>query len=111
MDRSTPIYLINIVYNTDEIGQKIPYEEKNLVYVNVRSVSRSEWLNAGQMGLNPAFQVSMFVYDYNGENEVEINDKRYGVYRTYLSTNDTIELYLEEKAGLYGSRIIPDQNT
>lgn len=111
MDRSTPIYLVNIVYHTDEIGQKIPYEDKALVYANVRSVSRSEWLNAGQMGLKPAFQASMFVHDYNGESEVEINDKRYGVYRTYLSTNDIIELYLEEKAGLYGSRIIPDENS
>lgn len=42
----------------------------------------------------------MFTYDYQGEEIAEINGDRYGIYRTYFATTDTIELYLEKKAGV-----------
>lgn len=100
MDRSTPLKLISYTYTTDSIGQKVAQDTSRMVYCNLRSVSRSEWMQAGQMGLKPSFQASMFAYDYNGEKEVELKGKRYGVYRTYFSANDIIELYLEEKAGV-----------
>ena len=42
----------------------------------------------------------MFAYDYEGESIVEIDGTRYGVYRTYLGKNETLELYLEQKTGV-----------
>ena len=42
----------------------------------------------------------MFAPDYNGETIAELNGVRYSVYRTYLGKNETIELYLERKAGV-----------
>ena len=37
---------------------------------------------------------------YEGEEIVEFEGTRYGVYRTYRGRDDTIELYLERKAGV-----------
>ena len=39
---------------------------------------------------------------YMGEKIVEYNGMRYGIYRTYIAGDD-IELYLEEKGGIYVS--------
>lgn len=100
MDKSTTLKLIAVTYTTDTIGQKIPTESERTVYCALRSVTRQEWKDAGEMGFKPAYTATMFVYDYEGEAIAELNGKRYGIYRTYLTTNDQIELYLEEKAGV-----------
>ena len=42
----------------------------------------------------------MFSYDYGHEKIVELDGVRYGVYRTYLGKNESIELYLESKVGV-----------
>lgn len=44
----------------------------------------------------------MFFGDYQGEKTVEYNGVTYGIYRTYLGRNDTIELYAERKGGTNG---------
>ena len=100
MDRSTPLKLLSVTYAIDDIGQRVPTTTSKDVYCNLRSVSRQEWKDAGELGFKPAYQVTMFAYDYAGETIAELNGKRYGIYRTYLTTNDQIELYLEEKAGV-----------
>ena len=66
----------------------------------VTSVSAEEMLAAGQSGLKPEWRVIMFAYDYNGQQIVELDGVRYSVYRMYLGRNETIELYLERKAGV-----------
>lgn len=100
MDRSNPIKLISKSYTTDSIGQKVAIETSRTVFCALRSVSRQEWKDAGEMGFKPSLQATMFSYDYEGEEIAEVNGERYGIYRTYFSTTDTIELYLEQKAGV-----------
>ena len=100
MDRSTPVKLISKSYSTDNIGQKVANETSRTVYCSLRSVSLSEWKDAGEMGFKPSLQLTMFAPDYQNEDIAEVNGERYGVYRTYIATNDTIELYLERKAGI-----------
>lgn len=99
MDRSDVLTLISVAYTTDGIGQRIPTETEKQVYCKVRSVSQSEWFEAGRNGLKAELQATMFAYDYSGEEICEYNGKRYGIYRTYLRGTDEIELYLERKAG------------
>ena len=53
----------------------------------------------GRNGLNPEYVFTMFEADYDGEQTIEYNDLRYGVYRTYKGRNDTLELYAERKGG------------
>lgn len=100
MDKSRVLTLINKSYQKDEIGQLIPVETRRDVYCNVSSISASEWFEAGRAGMNPEYRVTMFVYDYQGEDIAELNGVRYGIYRTYLGSNESIELYLEKKAGV-----------
>lgn len=100
MDRSNVINLISVTYQKDDIGQRIPQETKKSVFCNIQSISQNEFFEAGRNGLNPQYKVTMFRYDYGGEEIVELNGKRYGVYRTYFSQNETAELYLEKKSGV-----------
>ena len=100
MDRSRVLTLVAMTYETDDIGQQVPKETKRNVFCNVTSVSASEWYDAGRAGMKAEYRATMFVYDYHGEEIVELDGVRYGVYRTYLGRNEMIELYLERKAGI-----------
>lgn len=76
-------------------------EHTHGIFCQVRSVTRSEFYQAGQQGINPAYVLAVFYGDYNGERLIEFRGKRYVIYRTYHRIeNDLLELYLEEKAGV-----------
>lgn len=103
MDRSTPIKLISQSYTKDALLQLVPTETERTVFANVRSTSRSEWTAAGQQGLNPEYELTMFGPDYQGETIVAVQEgdgwPRFSVYRTYKGRNDELTLYVERKAG------------
>ena len=100
------VYLIGVAYSEDEIGQLVPMETERAVWASIQSVTRAEWAQAGQSGLNPELVLTMPRVNYNGQKIVELRKDcgqavRYGVYRTYFSgDSDDIELYLEQKAGV-----------
>lgn len=100
MDKSRVLTLIGVTYAADSIGQLIPQETRRDVFCDLSSVSASEWFEAGRAGLNAEHRATMFVHDYAGEELAELDGVRYGIYRTYLGRNETIELYLERKAGV-----------
>ena len=113
MDRSNVLVLHKQTYTQDAIGQFTPAVSTSQVFCNIRSVSRSEWASAGQMGLKPELVATMFAWDYHGEEIAElatpmaavddgspVSGTLYGVYRTYLLDNEQIELYLERKTGV-----------
>lgn len=75
----------------------------NQVFATVDSVTRYEFYNAGRNGLNPELKFAIFSGDYEGEEVVEYDGKRYGVYRTYrVPGTDYMELYVERKGGTNG---------
>ena len=49
------IYLISQAYSQDDIGQVIASESKNEVWASLQSITRAEWADAGQNGLQPQF--------------------------------------------------------
>lgn len=92
--------LIRETYKSDSIGAQIPEEVKTEVLVSEKSLTRAEWRDAGQKGLNPSIVLTTARINYSGEKTIEYCGMRYGVYRTYHdAATDEIELYLEEKAG------------
>lgn len=91
-------YLIAVTITPDEIGNQIETEEKRHILTFERSITRTEWRDAGRRGLNPAVCLVTPKCNYNGENLIEYNGERYGIYRTY-SIDEEIELYLEFKDG------------
>lgn len=103
MDKSHVVTLVKEVYTKDALQQEIAAEVTRDVFCNVESVTRAEWMAAGQSGFNPQYKLTLFFYDYDGESLVDIERngtvKRYSVYRTYVGKDDDIELYVEQKAG------------
>ena len=99
------IYLIAKTYAPDDLGQMVPTESSTPVWAHIQSVTRAEWTDAGQKGLNPQLVAITPIVNYNGEEIVQIGDgdsaKRYAVYRTFLGADtDQIELYLQKKVGV-----------
>lgn len=98
------ITLIKEEYVKDEIGQMVPVETARQVWAHLQSVTRAEWADAGQKGMQPQLVAITPIVNYDGENIVQLGEgasaKRYAVYRTYFGPDtDSIELYLERKAG------------
>ena len=102
MDRSDVINLI-----TEKQVQSPDYtwtstETSSEVFCDVRSITRTEWFEAGRSGIeHPSFIFIMNRNEYEGQKIVEYNGQRYGVYRTYAGRNEDLELYCEAKGGLH----------
>lgn len=92
--------LIAVTYAEDDIGQRVPAETARDVFCNIASVSANEWFEAGRAGMQAALKVTMFAPDYQGEQIAVVEGVRYGIYRTYRAKNETLELYLERRAGI-----------
>ena len=101
MDRSDVIILIskNSVQANDYGWED--QETKQEVFCDVRSITQTEWANAGRNGIDhPAFVFVINRNEYHGQQIVEYNGERYGIYRTYAAKNENLELYCEAKGGL-----------
>ena len=128
MDRSDVINLISENLTQNEFGEWVPsaYAEPltqfelsieetdpvqlselrsyraTEVFCDVRSITRTEWFNAGRNGIqHPEFVFVINRNEYNGEKIVQYKDQFYGVYRTYEAKNENLELYVEAKGGLH----------
>ncbi|NMA65320.1 MAG: phage head closure protein [Clostridiaceae bacterium] len=99
MIRNTTVNLIKKTYVSDEIGQQIPTATKKTVFADVEGISQNEFFKAGRTGLKPQYKILIWVFEYNGEAAVELDGKKYSVYRTFLRDDEKIELYLTEKLG------------
>ena len=103
MDRSDVIELVAESTQRDAKGVMQKTETARRVFCSVASISRAEFFDAGRNGLNPEFRFKVFAGDYNGERTLRYKGQAYGIYRTYLASTDTMELYAERKGGTNGS--------
>lgn len=94
------VTLLKSWFEKDDIGQQVAKETKREVFCNVDSASRTEWRDAGMVGLRAERRVTMPLCNYCGEEIVEIHGTRYTVYRGYIRKGgDEIELHLERRSG------------
>lgn len=101
MDNLIELTLVAQKTTIDAIGQEVVNETRRNVFGHFRSVSQTEWFNAGANAINADIVVTIYDFEYQYERVAEIGDIRYGVYRTYRVPNsDFIELYLEKKGGV-----------
>lgn len=104
MDRSRVIYLIPNATTQNANGEFVPSGKPRAIFADLRSVSRSEFLEAGVDGLRPEFQANVFGPDYEGEMAARVQVrgtwKEYAIYRTYHGPDDSLELYLAERVGV-----------
>lgn len=82
------IYLVEMVKGVDSIGNDITTSEtKNKCYAKAQSVKTNEFYSAVEVGLTPSVEFVVKKLNYNGESEIEWNDKRYAIIRTIEPKN------------------------
>ena len=102
MDRSDVISLINLVHTQGTDGVWTTSEESTDVFCDVRSITQTEWFEAGRSGIeHPSFCFVINRNEYADQEAVKYNGQYYGVYRTYAAKNENLELYCEAKGGLH----------
>ena len=100
MKKDVIAYLIGKTITLNEHKQEIEVDTRTEILAQKESVSASEFYRGGGAGLKPEFRLTTAIIDYNGEREVELEGKKYGIYRTYEVDKDYIELYCERKGGV-----------
>lgn len=93
------VKLISITRSRGSYGEETKVESYNEVFANRKAITAYEWNNAGIRGYHPQCCIAIFDFEYGGEDIVELDGKRYYVYRTYERDDDKIELYLERREG------------
>ena len=94
------IVLIKEVTFKDEIGNLIPVEEARQVFCTKKPVRSEEYFKASQQGLSQMMNFVTHPSNYNDEQILEYQGKRYGIYRTYQKSLDEFEIYASYKAGV-----------
>ena len=100
-NKDTLVSLLTVTAGTDADGFPTNEVIQTVeVWGQVTSIDRMEFYQAGQHNLKPEIRITIWFAEYNGQELVEIDGERYGVYRTYRRDySDEIELYVERKAG------------
>lgn len=88
--------LIGYETEYDEIGQEINVPVERKILCGIKSIVRNEFYAAAQTGLKPEITFIVHNFEYNGEKEVEFEEQKYRVIRTYLANSEEIELVCEE---------------
>lgn len=92
--------LISYKFDKDNIGQEIETDPvKRKILCSVKSIGRNEFYAAAQAGLRPSITFVIHGYEYNGEETVEFEGKRYKVIRTYAENFEELELICEKVIG------------
>lgn len=92
--------LISYTQTKDKYGMPVTTPSESQVYCRVTSVSGNEFNQASQNGIKPQWRFIIRAREYSGEKEVEFEGEKYAVYRTYQSSIDDMELYVEEREGI-----------
>ncbi|MBO6015681.1 MAG: phage head closure protein [Lachnospiraceae bacterium] len=100
-DKNQRCYLISYVSDQDDAGFEpdTPQEIRKKVWCKVESISGREFARMGQNNIRPQCRVTLWADEYDEQDTVELEGKKYGVYRTFQPNPEEVELYLERKAG------------
>ena len=70
------------------------------VFATISPVGRDEFATAGQGGFKASFQAEVWGFEYNGQTDIEVDGKRFVIYRNYgPKANGKTELYAGERVG------------
>ena len=101
MNKNDIITLEAPKYKQDALNQFVPDGVTTRdIFCNIKSITRAEWAAAANNGRKAAYCVTVWADEYQGETVAILNGVRYAIYRTYCPDAETMELYLEQKAGV-----------
>lgn len=91
--------LVKRTYVNDLYGIQREHETETTVFCRVDSISSSEFFDASQAGQKPELRFTIYCKEYSGEELVKYKGEYFSVYRTYMRSQDFIELYAERDVG------------
>lgn len=98
---SDTIRLIKREQYFDNIGNQLFNETEREVFCDIYKVGQNEFFKAATADLKAELKAIVHVSDYQGEKDAVlscerfgITDKKYSIYRTFLKSEEQIELYL-----------------
>lgn len=95
MMRADVIDLISETRNAHGVHETVT-ETARTVYCTVQSVTRAEFYNALNAGVQPEYVFRLaLAEDYQGERVVRYRTQRFRVVRTYMTADDGIEITVE----------------
>lgn len=89
------IILISETVDYDELGNPIISENKTSLLCDLQSIGRTEFYDAAAQGLKPEVIFVIHAFEYNGEQIIEYDSKRYKVMRTYAVDQEELEITCE----------------
>ena len=96
---STVLKLCTVSITKDEYMREKRDTHKREVFCTKESVSEKEFFEGSRNGFRPEMKFRMFSGDYNHEQIVEYEGTPYEVYRTYVRSDEMIELYVKRREG------------
>lgn len=92
-------FLIVQEMKDDHLGQHIPIEKKRQVFCAQTSIYSQEFFSAGQSGIKSTLMLVVDSEEYDGQQILEYEDKRYSIYRNFPRSDGQTELYCEVRVG------------
>lgn len=99
MNIAETIYLQTLAYTVDSIGQRTATVSEKAVFAKVESISMSEFFQAGVTGLKPDLKFTVWLTEYEGQENLRYGTDVYSVYRSYRRKDGRIELYTQKRVG------------
>lgn len=90
------ITLEAVQHGTDDDGYESETVTSSECFADVQSTKRSEFYKAKQIGIDLAITVKLRAGDYDGQERLVWNGKRYKVERAYTEAREMVELNCSE---------------
>lgn len=89
-------WLIAQTTTVNDVGDSIAAESKRMVYVCVKSVGMKRKIEAEQIGLKLEYKFILADNtEYDGEQIIEFNGKRYNIVDVYSAPDNKLELLVK----------------
>ncbi len=88
--------LISVTSINDDLGQPIETETERQIFCSKLRVSRAEFTAAGQLDHKPQMTIVVDSDEYDHEEVLTYNGKKYSIYRTYMRVDGFTELFCEQ---------------
>lgn len=99
MEKYTTLKLCELVITKDSYKREKRDLQKREVFCTKESVSEKEFFEGSRNGFRPEMKFRLFSGDYDHETLVMYEGLLYEVYRTYLRSDEMIELYVKRREG------------
>lgn len=80
-------------------GNQVVNYKRSVISATKKPIAMSEFYAAAQSGIRPELKLIVHPFEFDGQELVEYDGKKYSLIRTYQTSYDEMEIYLERKVG------------